>query len=65
MVIIDIVFQPTKPMKERIKDILAVILILLIIVMWWSIGTGVSQDVITIETVLAGGILILIALIHK
>jgi hypothetical protein len=52
-------------MRERIKDLLAIILILLIIVMWYNIGTGVSQDVITIETILAGGILILIALIHK
>jgi hypothetical protein len=52
-------------MREKIKDLLAVILILLIIVMWWSIGTGVSQDVITIETFLAGGLVIVISLIHK
>jgi hypothetical protein len=52
-------------MKEKLKDILAVILILLVIVMWWSIGTGVSQDVIKIETFLAGGLVIVISLIHK
>ena len=52
-------------MREKIKDLLAVILILLIIVMWCSIGFGLSQYVITIETVLAGGLVILISLIHK
>jgi hypothetical protein len=52
-------------MREKIKDLLAIVLILLIIIMWYSIGTGVSQDVITIETFVAGGLVIVIALIHK
>jgi hypothetical protein len=52
-------------MREKLKDVLAVILILLVIVMWCSIGFGVPQDVITIETFLAGGLVIVISLIHK
>ncbi len=52
-------------MREKIKDALAIVLILLIIIMWYSIGTGVPQDVITIETILAGVLVIVIALIHK
>jgi hypothetical protein len=52
-------------MREKLKDVLAVILILLIIAMWCSIGFGLSQYVITIETILAGVLILVIALIHK
>jgi hypothetical protein len=62
---LDTVFQPINTMREKIKDLLAIVLILLIIIMWYSIGTGVSQDVIAIETILAGVMVIVISLIHK
>ena len=52
-------------MKEKLKDILAVILVLLVIAIWATVGFGWPRVYLSLE-VICGGLLIgVISLMHR
>jgi len=52
-------------MKEKLKDVLSVIIILLVIVMWATMGFGLPKSYLAVEVGLGCVLIAVVSLMHR